>query len=126
MLRKLGYPLVFLALLGLCGGHWWIVQGVAWAGMVQDYSAHTSLIRAVGMTISGEFPCAMCAKIAESKKHEAQPETVQFVKAQKDIIGVTLFKLSYPPEFSPAYFWNKTDCYLAPQFDRPTPPPRVG
>jgi hypothetical protein len=126
VIRRFGYPLIFIALLGLCGGHWWTAQGVAWVGMVQDYSAHTSLVRAVGMTISGEFPCTMCAKIVESKKQETQSELGQCLKAQKDFIGAALIQLKFSPDFFPAFFWDKTAHYPAPYFDRPTPPPRLG
>ncbi|MDX6766157.1 MAG: hypothetical protein SFU85_05160 [Candidatus Methylacidiphilales bacterium] len=55
-----------------CGGHWVVLQGVAWVNMVREYSEHVPVARAIEMTLSGKFPCKMCQAIAEKKQQEKE------------------------------------------------------
>jgi hypothetical protein len=69
-LHRLGSVLMLVALLQICGGHWVVLQTVAWGGMIVDYSRDASLSAAVEKTFDGQHPCAICKSIAQGKKSE--------------------------------------------------------
>ena len=60
-----------LGCLHLCGGHWGVMQVIAWSNMIVDYSARDGLIEGAKKTFDGEHPCCMCKAIAEGKKKES-------------------------------------------------------
>jgi hypothetical protein len=81
LLRRLGLPMVCVAMFSLAGGHWAVFQTIAWAQMLRDYSRNASLAEAVEKTFSGKAPCAMCCSIAEEKqKEEKAPATFKVDK----------------------------------------------
>ncbi len=78
MLRVTGYPLIFLAMFSIAGGHWAVLQTVAWTGMVVEYSKDSSLATALTKTFSGKAPCKMCLAIETGKQKENRlPATVK-------------------------------------------------
>jgi len=85
MLRRLGYPLIFLAMFSIAGGHWAVLQSVAWAGMVVEYSKASTVGAALVKTFSGEAPCDMCRTIETGKQQERQ--LPMNVKADKKFDG---------------------------------------
>jgi hypothetical protein len=99
MLRRLGYPLIFLAMFSIAGGHWAVLQGVAWAGMVVEYSKASTVGAALVKTFRGEDPCDMCRTIEAGKQQERQrPMTV---KADKKFDGFLIrarLDAPLPPE----------------------------
>lgn len=83
MFRATGYPLIFLAMFSIAGGHWTVLQSVAWAGMLIEYSKNSNLGAAVEKTFSGKAPCKMCVSIEAGKQKESRlPASV---KADKKI-----------------------------------------
>ena len=56
------------------GGHWALLQSVAWARMLVSYSRTDSLADAVGKTFDGEHPCPMCKKIKADRERERQEQ----------------------------------------------------
>ncbi len=81
LLRIVGMPLVCLALFGLFGGHWGVLQAIAWAQMLRDYSKNAPIAEAIAKTFSGESPCGMCTKISEERqKEERAPAVAKFDK----------------------------------------------
>ena len=78
-----GYPLIFLTMFSIAGGHWAVLQTVAWTGMVIEYSRESPLAAALTKTFSGKAPCKMCKAIEVGKEKESRlPATV---KADKKI-----------------------------------------
>jgi len=66
---------MIVALLGcvhLCGGHWGVLQLVAWTNMLVDYSTQDGLVEGAKKTFDGEHPCCMCKAIQEGKKKETE------------------------------------------------------
>jgi hypothetical protein len=57
--------LTWLMLAVLVGGHWGMLQVVAWTGMLIDYSQDNPFATAVGMTFDGDHPCAICKQVDE-------------------------------------------------------------
>jgi hypothetical protein len=57
--------LTWLMLMFLVGGHWGMLQVMAWTGMVISYSRDASFAEALSMTFDGEHPCAFCHEIRD-------------------------------------------------------------
>lgn len=75
-LRFLAVFSIVLALFSLAGGHWALLQSVAWANMIHDYSAQGSLQTALAKTFSGKYPCSLCKKITEEKQKESKSDAI--------------------------------------------------
>ena len=125
MLRRLGTLLVCLAMFSIAGGHWAVLQSIAWAGMVQDYARDGGFAAAVQKTFSGQYPCAMCKKVAEAqKKEEQKPAILKVDKKAENFLShcpsITLFPRA------PSWFLSVPTSRLpAPLvFDPPQPVPR--
>src|SRR5258708_6190788 len=56
MLRVIGLPFMALAMFSIAGGHWAVLQTVAWAQMLRDYSKDATVTEAVAKTFSGDAP----------------------------------------------------------------------
>ncbi len=68
--RLLKVFLVLGACLHLTGGHYGVLQCVAWAGMWWSYSEESGWAQAAEDTFSGEKPCSLCNAIADAKERE--------------------------------------------------------
>lgn len=55
--------LTWLMLAMLVGGHWGMLQVVAWTGMLIDYSRDATFAEAWGKTFDGEHPCSICKTV---------------------------------------------------------------
>lgn len=73
VLRKASRLLVILALLASVGGHWAVLQSVAWTRMIIERTQTDSFATAVQTTLGGERPCDLCKRITEGKQNERQP-----------------------------------------------------
>jgi hypothetical protein len=116
-----------LALFLVAGGHWAMLQGVAWATMVRDFSKTGSLTEAVGKTLDGKHPCAICKKIAKAKSSESSEEQAPAsVKAEKkaevfvasDLPDVPM-PIARPIAYGPAPFVVMPELCFAPPFPVP-------
>ena len=117
----------------IAGGHWAILQSVAWAGMLAEYTQESgSVVTAIGQTFDGEHPCALCREIVVAKGHDrsrsesSAPADGQKFKAGKadGILAESGFqpRLTVAPArwFVPAAI-TPLPCGEAP----PVPPPRL-
>lgn len=122
IVRRIGCAMMALSLFLVAGGHWAMLQGVAWVTMVHDFSRGGSLTQAVEKTFDGKHPCAMCKKIARAKHSEASgekaPVTVKmdkkaevFVKAPGSELPMPVFR---PFAYGPAPFVSMTELCFAP------------
>ena len=85
VLRKASRLIVILALLASVGGHWALLQSVAWTRMIIERTHTDSFATAVQTTLDGEHPCDMCKRITEGKQSERQEEKVQ-VQVKLDML----------------------------------------
>src|SRR4051812_10809220 len=67
----------------LLGGHWAVLQTVAWAAMVCDFAKTDAMPVALAKTFDGEHACAMCQAIAQRDQHAKQPAAPESTKAIK-------------------------------------------
>ncbi len=73
MLLHLGQVLMLMVLFAASGGHWMVLQSLAWTRMLVSYSQGGQFALAVSKTFDGRHPCALCKKIEKAKSGE-QPE----------------------------------------------------
>ena len=69
-MRFLRLVLVFGALLHLGGGHWGVLQGIAWMKMLVEYSQIDGFRAGMAMTFDGQHPCEMCESISKGRESE--------------------------------------------------------
>lgn len=91
-MRVLRVILVLGAILHLTGGHWGVLQCVAWTKMLVEYSTEEGLLEGARKTFDGEHPCCMCKSIAAAKQQEKK-EPLQLPSGLKDLA----FKDLMPP-----------------------------
>lgn len=122
VLVRLGHVLLILALLGATGGHWAVLQTIAWADMLATNLQTESVSTAITKTFDGEHPCKMCKQISAGKKAE-----------KKSTLPLQIKKLEFVNERPVLVFAAPQDFRLAPvllsELDglnhRPSvPPPR--
>jgi len=113
------------ALFTICGGHWALLQSVAWAGMVIQYSKDGSFTKALEKTFDGEHPCSLCHKVQEAKKDESQKAPM--LAADKKIEPFSLIALSKVERPTPSIFSYPTPTntfFTACGCEPPQPVPR--
>ena len=72
--RLAGSALCLLALLATLGGHWLVLQSVAWACMIHDFSKQESLRSAIVKTFDGQHPCRLCLSVQAGRQQEQSEE----------------------------------------------------
>jgi len=124
VLRRIGHLLVVTALLAGIGGHWAILQSVAWTTMLADNLQQGSITEAVSNTFDGDHPCAMCKHISEAKQSEKK----------SDALDLKVKKLEFATEQSGFVFAAPSTFHLLPLLHSnsdsqaeapPVPPPRA-
>jgi hypothetical protein len=123
--RILSYATALLAALALCGGHWVLLQSVAWTTMIVTYSQDSTITAAIQKTFDGAHPCNLCqtvsAGIGKQKSDTAIGHTGHHADLQYVFFNApnTLF----PPTIS--YFLQTSDTVGETLLPSPaTPPPR--
>lgn len=110
------------------GGHWGVLQMVAWARMISDYTEERGLLEGVKETFDGRHACAMCKKIATEKGKEQQKQ-LPLTKSGQENLG-KWFGLSSVMAL-PEPRWSHTETAVCPgalqspptQWDAPPPVP---
>ena len=69
-ITRTGHVLMVIAILTASGGHWAVLQTIAWGGMLVEYSQQGGITKAVGETFDGKHPCALCCSIQKGKQTE--------------------------------------------------------
>lgn len=127
ILGKLGRGLAFAGMLVICfclaGGHWAVMQTVAWAQMLREYSQQQSLVKAISDTFDGQHPCNICHKVQQGASQEKPDSGHQPVPER--LTGIIPSVWTWSPMLS------GRDCFeplfLAvegPVWSPPVPPPR--
>ncbi|MGB8169892.1 MAG: hypothetical protein WCF18_20485 [Chthoniobacteraceae bacterium] len=79
-LLRPGQCLLLAAMFCALGGHWLVLQTVAWGGMIVDYSRSAGITVAMGQTFDGKHPCELCRTIAKTRQTEKKQEAVVVIK----------------------------------------------
>ncbi|RBP45908.1 hypothetical protein DES53_102292 [Roseimicrobium gellanilyticum] len=83
-MKSLARIALVVSLMISIGGHWGMLQAIAWARMIQDYSEEKGLVEGFKETFSGERPCPMCLKLRESQ-NEAGKNKAPISKEKTDL-----------------------------------------
>jgi len=118
-LKKFGYALIALALFLTAGGHYALLQTVAWTTMVNDFSRTGSLSMAVEKTFDGRHPCSLCKKITKARSAEEKaPATVKAEKKAEVFVASALsdvpMPIARPIVYGPAPFVVMPERFFAP------------
>jgi hypothetical protein len=92
---------VVLALVVSIGGHWAILQSVAWVGMAVSYSKSSNICQALEKTFDGKHLCKLCKLVRAGKKAESSGDLkIDLKKIDLFADAQTFFVFESPP-FSP-------------------------
>jgi hypothetical protein len=82
ILASCGQVIAAVALFFIIGGHWGVLQTVAWANMIWTYTTQDgSVLAGAKKTFDGAHPCSMCHSIKEAKQQEKKaPEILSATK----------------------------------------------
>jgi len=97
--KRLGHFLLILALLAATGGHWAVLQSVAWTTMLARNLRTDSLEVAVTKTFDGQHPCNLCKVVSAGKKSEKQPEFPKLAKQLEFVSERLVFVFAVPQDF---------------------------
>ena len=124
--RKIASLFVSLALFFIMGGPWAVLQTIAWAKMVVEYSRDTSVGEALSKTFDGEHPCGMCKKISKVRSEEQKSPALVFqIKKEGPFITLKGISLKLPIETKTMAFSVLSVTYQSVRFEPPTPVPRA-
>lgn len=122
MFVRLGHVLLILALLGATGGHWVVLQTIAWADMLATNLQTESLSDAITKTFDGKSPCKMCKQISAGKSAEKKSELPFQMKKLEFVFPRPAGLVFAPQDFRIA---PESTFYLESVPHRPSvPPPR--
>lgn len=124
MFIRFGHLLLILALLAATGGHWTVLQTVAWTNMLATNLRTDSFAEALTKTFDGKNPCRMCHEISTGKKTEKKANLLTAGKQLEFCSERLVFVFSAPTDFRlvATSLAGLTNWSEAP----PTPPPLVG
>lgn len=126
MRRIVGITMMFLAMFSIAGGHWAVLQTVAWAQMLRDYSQESGFATAVTQTFSGERPCTMCKSIEKNRQQEEKAPPLLKVDKKAEVFVAAWREIFKVPQSSRFSYAPEADALLAWRNDPPpTPVPIV-
>jgi hypothetical protein len=84
VIRRFGHALVVFALVVSVGGHWAVLQSVAWVSMAVHFAQTDPLIVALEKTFDGKHPCDLC-KVVQQGKTSKTPSDSPKVQTRLDL-----------------------------------------
>ena len=112
-----------LALVMVIGGHWALLQSVAWVGMTVKFAQTDTFATALQKTFDGQHPCSLCQLVKAGKASEKKQE-LQKLETKLDFQLLAGTVELYPPRPS-RHFTPQTERADAGLFAPPVPPPRA-
>ena len=114
-----------LAAVQILGGHWAVLQSVAWVKMLVDYSQSESVAVALGKTFDGAHPCDLCKIVSLGRAAEEQsPLAKDVLKFKFDAVLAPTAGL-LPPASAPCRYFAVASSPGDAFFSTPVPPPRA-
>jgi hypothetical protein len=106
------------------GGHWPLLQSVAWVKMLVSFSQTEGFTAAVAKTFDGKHPCNICSLVERGKQTEReQPARAPTVKIDFFLVASEPFVIQVPSVAQTDFVapaWNP------PLFPPAIPPPKFG
>ena len=128
--RQFGLLFAALAFFSIAGGQWAVLQSIAWAGMLHDYTQRTgSVVAAFEQTFDGQHPCELCREIATAKKEHKENPAAFTAKDNAKVKALVPDTLLRPPVLTTKglrFPGAGLDEGSSRNEQPPTPPPRRG
>lgn len=104
------------------GGHWAILQSVAWVKMAAEFSRDLPISEAILQTFDGTKTCNICKLVEQGKKAEKETDGKKLVLKLDSLIVCNEIVLYPPSDFRNEPALSEL---AAPRLESPpTPPPR--
>lgn len=84
-LRAAGSAAAICAALACQDVHWGLLQSIAWARMLLEYSDSYGLTRGVKYTFDGEHPCPLCKRIQQAQADAGADDRVMRLPPPTDL-----------------------------------------
>ena len=124
VVRAASLILAITAMFSIAGGHWAVLQTIAWAQMLRDYSQSAPFAEAIGKTFSGEAPCAMCRKISEERQKQQNAPAALTLDSKADaLFAAAAEAISRPMPAAFRYSATGPVCFAARSEAPPFPVP---
>jgi len=124
--KKNASVFVSLALFIIIGGPWTVLQTIAWAKMVVEYSRDISVGEALSKTFDGNHPCGMCEKISKVRSEERKSPALVFqIKKDGSFTSSKSVSLTLPIVTETMLFHVFSVAYQSVRFEPPAPVPRA-
>jgi len=105
------------------GGHWAVLQSVAWIGMAVEFSQSMPMDQALAATFDGNHPCAMCQAVKQGRAKEREQSALNPVQDLKGLLHPPAVALTGPSLAPLAMLLDPRP--HSPFFQPPHPPPRA-
>ncbi len=123
MLRQLSKWLIVGALVLATGGHWALLQSVAWVSMAIHFTHTDGLSVALQKTFDGKHPCKMCKLVEQGRKGSPEQE-MQKLEIKMDFFCVERSSFRIPSLDFPLV--SSGSLIMLPRTEAPPlPPPRL-
>lgn len=96
---KFANVFVVIALVAVTGGHWALLQTVAWTNMLATNLRSSSFEVAVSKTFDGRHPCGLCKAISSGKQAEKKTELPAPLKQLEFVSARPVFVFTPPQDF---------------------------
>ena len=122
ILKKLGLPIACVAMFFVVGGHWAVIQSVAWTQMLWTYALESeSIADAVEKTFDGQHPCKLCVGIAKTQKDQGKNPMLAAAK-KVEAFAATFQHRLVEPRCDTFSYPVAADSRVLPRSDQPDVP----
>jgi len=122
---KVARGLIVCSLVVAIGGHWALLQSIAWVGMFAKFSQTCSFADAWVKTFDGNHPCKLCIVVQKGKESQQKQEPVP-VQTKLDFFILNNKPFEPGQGFRPSGKIVVHSQFALERFEQPpTPPPRV-
>ncbi len=110
ILRRVAPSMLCVALFALIGGHFAVVQVVAWGQMIGQYSQDEgSVFAGAAKTFSGDAPCNLCKRLSEARtKEDQRPAALKADKRIDAFVVLNATLVTRPPSLDFDYLLSST------------------
>lgn len=109
------------------GGHWLILQGVAWGKMTVSFiqTEKDTISIALQKTFDGKHPCKLCKQIEKHRPISEKQDPKQFEIKQKDPLWIEVADRFLIPLERTKVLYSYPESSFSFSIKPPTPPPRI-
>jgi hypothetical protein len=115
--------LVVFSLVVMVGGHWAILQSVAWVGMAFNFAQTAPLDVALKKTFDGKHRCSLCKAVEAGKQSERKAALLKLETKLELCLAPCALLLDTPPLVT--VIPGAAEAALPRNLSPPVPPPRT-